>query len=113
MDGFNRLEIEILNWIKEHYNDKLLNSQINSAKFVKREWTKVGYYVNFEIDKSLGKIDFKSSNINGPFIKTTEIQDGGGTIIWEKDGFIKCIEMFAYGNSFNEEISDFELTNEL
>jgi len=40
---FNKLEMAVLEWIGKEYNDPDLNEQIKSAKFVKRDMTKVGF----------------------------------------------------------------------
>ena len=113
MEEFNKLEREVLNWIKNHNKDKLLKNQIDSAKFIEREWTKVGYYVELEVEKIITKLELETKIIDGPFIKSAGIENCGGSIIFVEDGFIKCIEMFSYGDRFDKEILNYELTDKL
>ncbi len=39
-NGFNKLELAILEWLKTIYNDQDLSVQVDLANFSKREWTK-------------------------------------------------------------------------
>ncbi len=115
IDDFSNLEIDIFNWVKHNYNNKELISQIESAKFKKREWTKTGYFIYFEVDKNLNKIDLININsknwpIDGPIIKSSQIEFDGGSIIWGEDGFINCIEMYSFGDFFNENVINYELS---
>ena len=50
-EGFNTLEQAVLEWFKNHYNNSVLSSQIDSAQFIKRDWTKAGFYVYFDAAK--------------------------------------------------------------
>jgi len=81
---------------------------IGSARFLKRDWTKVGFYVYFEVSKELPPVDLHSFEnhwpINGPALVSNDIQDGGGVILWGNDGYINCIELYAYGEFFNETV---------
>ena len=79
---------------------------------MKRNWTKVGFYVDFEVPKNLAPLDmtiFKHFPIEGPTIESDDIELYGGAILWGKDGYIDCIEMFCFGDFFNKEIHEFNL----
>ena len=119
-DTFNALELAVLDWYRTHYNNDRLTAQINSARLVERDWTKHGFYITFEIDKQLLALilnDFSGLNhhgarwpLIGPFIISPDIDIEAGSMLWGKDGYINCIEMFTFGDFFNEKISEFILS---
>ena len=106
------LERAILEWYIARYADTPIKDQLKSAKFLEREWTKVGFYVEFDVEKN-PKILLAEKGINipinGPYLKSPSLEHGGGTLLWANDGFLNCIEMFAYGDFFPEIVSEFEL----
>jgi hypothetical protein len=116
-DVFNEFELAVLKWFKGAYTNQQLIAQIDSAKFLKRDWTKVGFYVYFEVSRELEPINLDDLGntwpgkwpIDGPFLVSEDIHDGGGTLLWGKDGYINCIEMYAHGDFFNETVEKFEL----
>lgn len=109
-DSFNKLESKILEWFKNTCTDRLLDAQLASVEFLKRDWTGHGFYVVLEVPSGLEPTSTNQWPINGPSIISDDIQDGGGTLLWGKDGYINCIEMFSYGEFFNEEVNSFELS---
>ena len=112
-NGFNKLERAVLEWYKEHYQNKELSAQIDAAKFVRREWTKVGFYVAFEVPRSLDAVDMNKVGgnwpVDGPHIESPQIDIGALCLLWGKEGYMNCIEMVAYGENFAENVEDFEL----
>jgi hypothetical protein len=114
-NGFNPLELAILQWIKRKQDNAILSGQIDNAEFKRREWTKAGYYIYFAVPNNpqIGKLTDSPAHgpVHGPNIRSNQIQDGGGSILWAADGVIDCLELFAYGNSFEKEIFDFSLSD--
>jgi hypothetical protein len=112
---FNQLEQDIFQCIRGEYPKSRLAIQLASTKLVNRRWTRVGFYVDFEVDKSLPKLKMEdyggSFPINGPGIESDEIHHGGGSLLWGKDGYIDRLEMFAYGDYFREEMKSYKLIN--
>ncbi len=112
---FNRLEIDIFAWIKGKYPKSTLANQIASAKLISRRWSRVGFYLDFEVDKSLPKLKMEDYGgtfpISGPGIESEEIHNGGGSLLWGKDGYINSLELFAYGDYFKEEVNNYKLLN--
>ncbi|MCP4599559.1 MAG: hypothetical protein GY847_03300 [Proteobacteria bacterium] len=111
--NFNDLELAILDWLKQVYGHKQLSDQIDTAKILRRDWTRVGFYVHFEVSKELEPVDLNvlggSWPVAGPGLKSEDIDAGGDTLIWGTDGYIDCIEMYAYGDFFNEQVRMFDL----
>ena len=48
-EGLNQFETAILKWFSASLGESQTVDQIELAKFIKRNWTKVGFYVDFEI----------------------------------------------------------------
>ena len=112
---FNKLEKTIIAYFIAQHKNTVLAVQLASAKLVDREWTQVGFVVQFEVDQRIGKIDFSDSSfqvpLTGPEIKSDDIEHGAGTLLWENDGYADCIEMFCYGSEFKEHVHEFELSS--
>jgi hypothetical protein len=122
-DQFNVLEKAILQWFVENYKDENLTAQIRAAKLKGRKWTRVGSYIELDIpmdarpvdpDKLRSKDPSKNSTrkgwpIDGPEIRSEDIEHGGGSLLWGKGGQVTSIEMYAYGRFFRENITNFEL----
>jgi len=110
---FNRLEIDIFKWFKETYPQSTLADQLTTANLVRRQWTRVGFYVDFEVDKNLSRLKMDeyggSFPISGPGIESEDIHYNGGCLLWGNDGYVDCLEMFAYGNFFKEEVNKYKL----
>jgi hypothetical protein len=89
-EGFNEFETAILRWFQLHYGHRELSAQIQSARLVKRNWTKVGFYVNFEISRKASPINLNDFAghwlIFGPQLRSADIQLGGGLMLWGQDG---------------------------
>ena len=113
-EGFNELETAILVSFQRHYRNERLSAQIESARFVERHWTGVGVFVSFEVSKELPSVDLNDFRdywpIDGPGLRSADIQNGGATMLWGEGGYADCMEMYAYGDYFNEHVKDFELT---
>jgi len=112
-NDFADLERAILRWLGETYQDEKLTAQANAATFHRREWTKVGYCVHFNVPRGLPRLDLRGLSRNwpleGPGLESQDIHHGGGTLIWGSDGYIDCIEMYSFGDHFHEEVREFKL----
>lgn len=107
---FTLLEKSILDWISEKYPDPALRSQINKAIVTKREYTGVGWFVDLEIPEPRMLLDSKLiSPINGPYIRSPQIEHDGGSILFHENGIIKLLELYANGDRFDKELSQYEL----
>jgi hypothetical protein len=112
---FNPLELAVLHWMKNHGQDQNLTLQIDSAKFIGRRWTKVGYYTDLEVPKHLPAVDLINIGghwpVGGPNIQSPDIHNGGGSILWSEDGYITRLEMYCLGDYFNEVVEEFTLSD--
>ena len=115
---FNKLERAVLDSFKEHYQNEELSAQIDAAKLVERDWTKVGFDVSMQVPHNLEVVELKELSgsqsdgkwpIDGPHIESPQIDIGALCILWGKNGYIDCIEMVAYGENFAEHVEEFKL----
>ena len=106
----SELEKKILDWFSRHYPD--LKQQIQSASIIKREYSGVGFFIYFNVDKNIKdfqNISANSQRINGPSILSDEIPQGGDSVLFFKDGYMDMLEFFSYGDSFPKNIKAFTL----
>jgi len=112
---FNRLEMDIFEWYKVKYPASTLANQLTTAHFSNRRWTGVGFYLDFKVDKNMPKLDMKEYGghfpINGPGIESDAIHNNGGCLLWGKDGYVDCLEMYAFGDYFKEEVKVYRLVS--
>lgn len=105
---FNQLERDILRWIKEHDPASGLAAQIDKAVFRSREYTGVGFYVNFEVPEDAPRLPFAHPH-SGPEIRSRELEFGAMTLLWQEDGRASCLEICAYGDGFPEAMGEYQL----
>lgn len=111
---FNDLEKSVILWFESNYGDTNLIAQLEAARLKKREWTRVGFYVELEIPKNIAPVSFpifgqENFPLKGPNIKSDDIEFGATTLLWGKNGYIGFIEMAAFGSFFKEHIGCFKL----
>ena len=110
---FNRLETDIFEWFKRKYPKSTLADQLTNARLIHRKWTQAGFYVDIEVDKTLPRLKMDEYGghfpISGPGIESEEIHHDGGCFLWGADGYVDCLEMYAYGGYFKEEVKDYTL----
>ena len=109
MNGLNKLEEAVLNWVSEHTENSRLINQLSTAQLKEREWTKVGFHIQLEVDKDCESLNEKFP-ITGPVIESKDIEHNGGLLIWGEDGCVSGLELFAYGSYFKESVSEFKLS---
>ena len=109
MTRLNKLEEAVLKWVSKNSDNSVLINQLETAKLKEREWTKVGFHTQLELDKSCEPLDL-SFPIDGPQIESKDIEHGGGSLIWGEQGYVSGIELYSYGSSFKEHITEFKLS---
>ena len=107
---FNELEKAVFQWFIDTYKDENLSRQIKAAKLTERAHTGKGFYITVEIPKDIPKVDIEWP-LTGPSIESKDIEYGGGSLLWGKDGFVDFLEMYAYGDTFEKNVKEFNLTD--
>ena len=108
------LERSILDWLGEYCDDPVVRSQAAFATVTKREYTGAGYFVSLRVpskDLSIHKGDEDINPIPGPYIESAELESGADTVVFLRNGVIETFEIFSYGDSFPETLSDFRLVH--
>jgi hypothetical protein len=101
---FTPLEREVLSAIhEEHPNDReAIEIQLLAAKIRSRENTGAGFFTYFELQQD------DITPIAGPRLRESPnakikgLQHGMGLILWIKEGYVDCLEGYAYGDSTSE-----------
>lgn len=108
----SKLEKEILRFLINKYKGTTLSKQLSNSIIKSREYTGVGFYINFIIASDLGKIktnELESNPIIGPYIESSELKNGAGSQIFIKDGYITTLEIFSFSDNFPKKLEDFNL----
>jgi hypothetical protein len=110
---FTALEQDVLNWFVDCLDDPILKRRLQSAILKKRDYTGVGLFLHLDIlDPSrLPDRDGDVGPIPGPEISSALLESGAGTALFVTDGVADCLEIFAYGNSFPEMLSEYQLNS--
>ena len=88
-------------------SDKLTR-QYSSAKVVSREFTGVGFFTDFEVmDKESKLDDCANLQLGNVQAKIKGIEFGAGFVLFIKDGFIKLLECYTYGEPLPAQIFEY------
>jgi len=79
-----------------------IRSVIDARPISSRILSKIKSFVKPEIKKNFA--------LDGPFIKSEDIELNGGSVLFCKDGYINYLEMYAFGHLFKEHVGNFELS---
>ncbi|HTK83282.1 MAG TPA: hypothetical protein VL633_13430 [Bacteroidota bacterium] len=108
--GFTLLEQSILDWIARKTSDSALRSQIENAVPIHREYTGVGWLVDIEVPEPRTRLEANVKNpIDGPCIRSPQIEHRGGSIVFHEHGVITLLELYSYGDRFEKELIRYEL----
>ena len=91
----------------EHPILSKLRSQIESAKIDKRENSEVGFFLNLTVPEELSigsNISFTLGN--DVLIKSKELKNDAGVILFIKDGLAVMLECFTYGELWPDRMTD-------
>jgi len=100
MSDFEKFETNVIKQIITEDStiaEKLL-LQYKSAKVIKREFTGVGFYTDFEIqDKSTVILTDFNSELGSLHVTLPELKYGIGFVLFIRNGFISLLEGYTYG----------------
>ncbi len=82
---------------------------MDKAAFRSREYTGVGFYVNFDVPEDAPRLAPFADPHSGPEITSRELEFGAGTLLWQEDGRASCLEIYAYGDGFPEALGEYKL----
>ncbi len=108
-------EAAVLAWIAARTADEALRAQLNTARVVEREWTRVGCYSKLATSSDAPPSIAPHSTrgpVSGPYFDSEIELNHGGTLIWMHEGRAARLEIYANGDSFPEDhaaLGKFEL----
>ena len=121
---FNKLEKAIFEWAENKYKDERLTAQLQAAILRERRWTKVGFFVYIDVPRTLEPIDIAriGSQVNtnkgvitryewpieGPILESPGIEHGGGSVFFGKNGYLDNLEIYSFGDKFDENLDEFK-----
>ncbi len=101
-DTLTALERDILAHIARRVGDPALDAQIRAATVRDRDFTGVGLYTSFTLrdQASLARLSSRDSPLHGPSIESPILEHGACSLLWQKDGYLDCIEIAASGDFY-------------
>lgn len=105
------LEHEILDWIARNSHDDRLRDQLRQVEATAREFTGVGSFTTLQVPSSAPRVEFRVSPID-PSIEGSQLEHGGGSVLFFNDGHASTLELYANGDCFPELIGDWHLVPE-
>lgn len=98
-----RLETAIFEWIAVRRPP--LASHLRNVEVVSREHTGSGLYVFLDEEGP----SWDRPPVDGPVINSPQLDIGGGSVLWLCRGEPHCLEIYAFGNHFPEDLDEFDL----
>ena len=102
-------EAAIFRYISAHTTDSALQAQLLTVQVISRRDTGVGCDCDLLVNQDAPPT-FAAYGSHGPLIgpgfESPCVEDGGGTLLWFKEGRASCLEIFAYGEFFPENHAD-------
>ena len=109
---FTDIENDILTWIRERTENQPLRHQFAAARPKKREYTGVGCFVDLELPDDCPLVDVVQGDgrtISGPQIRSRLLECGAGSMVFVEEGRVDLLEIYAYGNSFPKNLTEYQL----
>ena len=104
---FTPLERAVLTWISDHAEDAAVAQQLAAARPVKREFTGVGSFTALEVPANFPRVSLRPA---GPVIESSQLAEGGGSVLLFVDGLVHTLELYSHGESFPEQIQSWRLS---
>lgn len=117
-EPLSSFEAAVLEWMGARSGDVALREQLSRVRVLGREHTGVGCHSRLVVPAGTPRSTASYSGrgpLTGPCFEAVALRDGGGTLLWFKNGRPECLEVFAYGNYFpadHSELGEFELSSD-
>ena len=112
MEGLNDLEIAVVSLLLagDHPVLASLRLQFANARLCERELTGVGFYCYLQIPTEAPSLtDHRDIEVHDVVAQISGLQYGAGFVLFVRDGQIRTLEGFTYGEDWPDEIGGFEL----
>lgn len=89
---------------------KILQQQYLSASVLRREFTGVGFYIDFKVDRSAPRLTSnKSPELPGVYASIDGLQYGAGFELFIENGEIVLLEGYTYDEKWPTELKGVEI----
>ena len=78
--------------------EALLREQLSAVTDLGRDFTGVGYYLNFSVPSSVPKLSLGSYPVGDVRFELEGIKDGGCALLWIEDGCLACLEVSLHSD---------------
>ena len=113
-EPLSRIQLEILAHIAARMNDRAFSAQMQAASVAGREFTDVGLYSALALSNRdcLPALTSQGNPLRGPLIASPVLEHGASSLLWQRDGFLDCIEIVAFGNYYPQTEFDYSLSDD-
>ena len=101
-----QVDRDILDWIANATGDDALSRQVRSATVRKRDYTRTGFFVYFEVDAAA---EATSARPVCPLLQAPGLPDGAGCDLFLREGRLHYLEVYARGGFLPEQLNDYRL----
>ena len=111
----SKFENAILEFIASGTSDRALHAQLKGVRVTERKHTGVGCYSRLEspAEAPATSEPYRDRGpITGPIFESPQIKNGGGSLLWFKDGRVSELEIYTYEGEFpknHDDILEFKL----
>jgi hypothetical protein len=102
------LDRQILDWIASRNDNAALREQLLSARVIRRDYMRTGFFIFFEQPESILPLTNMARPLC-PDISSPLLFDGAGTALFFRNGRVHYLEIYARGGFFPENIEEFQL----
>jgi hypothetical protein len=110
---FIELENEIMKMLLEGQNDTfaILRRQYSNSTVASREFSSVGFFISFSVPEDIDKLQEKESfHLGGVTGQINGVTNGVGFILYIRNGVIKLLEGYTYGEEkWPEKLTEYKL----
>jgi len=100
----------IIDWFGNRSGDAVLQEQLRSARVVRCDYVRTGYFVYFSVPED-APLAAGVASVPGPDIVGPELLDGAGTTVFCRDGRLHYLEIYTRGGFFPQDPGDCQLAD--
>ncbi|HEX3580939.1 MAG TPA: hypothetical protein VH087_04200 [Thermoanaerobaculia bacterium] len=88
---------------------KRLGEQIDSATVLSRELSGTGFFLNFEVPRTVPRVEPPNFEISDVYFDLEGTEHGGGAILFIRDGVVTMLEAYCHWGAWPAEPAEFKL----
>lgn len=87
-----------------------LRNQIEKSEVKERYYSGHGFFTTFALTEPIERVKDREGEVVDPIVYSSDLPDGGGFVLFLKDGLIDLFEGFSYGSPWpKRELKDFKV----